>query len=284
MNNLDFFNAAKNSSEKQFPQLERLFACWATPSDYVSLPKFLAERHLKYFGNRLEKSNLFQYLIDQPKLRHFDRKDISPDVTLYTSGDTHKTLSQRTILVCFAASGGRLTLPIAAFLQSIPDMSWDILLLRDQSQNHYRQGCFGLAQNFLTLCHAISAISREYGRVISLGTSMGGAPAIRFGLIHNTVLSVSIGGRRWNDISRIAETNLETPPFDNICACLLPADRSMIYVYSASHQKDKDEAHAMVALTGGVTMPISSATTHHVLGELWINNKLPMFLNAVLDV
>ena len=110
---------------------------------------------------------------------------------------------------------------------------------------------------------------------------MGGAPAVRFGVIGNANLSISVSGQRWNDISRLADKSVETPPFDQICACLPQCDRNIVYIHSAAHKKDQEQANAMATLTGGKIMPVQETSGHHVIGELWINNQLPAFLDAI---
>lgn len=278
-----FIEQAERGTPARHPVLERLIECWATPGEFLRLPGLLADRSLGQFADHLAAGALFRFLADSPEIRQFERMDRGQDVTLYASADTGLPDRARGLVVAFAASGGRLTLPCAAFLQSIRDPEFDVLLLRDPYRNHFRNGCPGFGGDFLSLARKVWGIGRDYGRVVALGTSMGGLPAVRFALLARSGAAISIGGRRWNDVARVAEARAGLPPYDPICACLEAGHPDLLYVHAADHVKDAQEAQALADLTGGRVLPVTSVATHHVLGELWKRHSLPEFLQGILQ-
>jgi len=279
-----FLAIAERTPPTRYQALERLIECWATPIEFVCLPRLLAGRSLQAFADHLAGGALYRSIVDSAEIRNFERNDLGQDVTLYVSNDTRRPSAGRHLLVGFAASGGRLTLPIAGFLQSICALETDVLLLRDPHRNHFRYGCHGFGGDFLSLAKSVAQIGVDYEQVIALGTSMGGLPAIRYSLMARSGVAISIGGRRWNDVARVAAGCGQVPAFDPICACLDHENPALLYIHAAEHLLDKAEAHAHSRLTGGRVLPVASVATHHVLGELWKAHSLSEFLQQILPV
>lgn len=208
----EFLREAMGVPSRRWGILERLIECWATPVQYSGLQAQLLALGLDQFAVQIGQGQLSTFLHAQSTLRQFTRCNMGLYATLYQSSDSMVGPLRRHLLIGFAARGGRLTLPIAALLQSIGDPDVDLLLLRDPFGNHFRQGCPGLGDDFATLVRRVAAVGKEYGRLTALGTSMGGGPAVRFCLMAGANRGVSIGGRRWNDIARLGDRASVLPP------------------------------------------------------------------------
>lgn len=273
---------ARKLGPESFVSAERLIESWATPRQFLELGVNLAGSDLAALGRQVQHGKLWRFLHTQASLRAFKVRHLTDDATHYVSLDTADPTGTRTALVCFAASGGRLTLPIAAFLQSIGNVSCDVFLLRDPYRNHFRSGCPALGSDFHALSQTLSELVRPYLRHVALGTSMGGAPAVRFGLLTGAALTVAIGARRWNDIARLTSDPAATQPFDLICDCLKRTPRNIVLVHSASHIRDEIEALQMARLTGGTPVAIAGLSSHHVLAEAWLSGNLAELLDRLL--
>lgn len=278
-----FANAAVTASPKRFAMFERLYESWATPQQFHAAAGALSALGRPDLAELLSRSKTWSYLDRAGALPRFTREDLSEDVTFYRQDLQQIDADQRRLLIGVTARGGRLTLPVSAFLQALPENAWDVLILRDRWRVHYRQGCAGFAHDFQELARKVSALACSYDYTITLGTSMGGLPAIRLALMANLGRAISIGGRQWDDVARIGEPGRHLPAYDPLCACRSLDQSEHWFVSAAGHSTDLKAAEQYAALWGGRAIALPDLHSHHVLGEAWLTGQLPQVLQFLLD-
>lgn len=278
-----FYREARHIPLERFAVLERLFECWATPREFHEAPERLIALGHHEAAQLLRRGKTWRHLQQSRAIREFTRTDLSADATLYQSAALATSPPVRRLVVAFAARGGRLTLPACAFLQALPQPGTDVLLLRDRHKLQFRLGCHGLADNFRELLRAIEQIAATYPQVIALGTSMGGLPAIRTGLMLGLPRAISLGGRFWNDIARI-NTAARLPVYDPLCACRAPSSCHFVFASASGHTADTLSARQLATVFGGSAFAVPHLNSHHILGEAWLTNQLPPLLSELLDV
>lgn len=96
--------------------------------------------------------------------------------------------------------------------------------------------------------------------------------------------AISIGGRCWDDVQRIGNPGRNLPSFDLLCACAQKTSCEQWFVSAGGYEKDRTEASRLARLWDGQAVALSGLTTHHVLGEAWLNDRLPQLLEQLLDI
>lgn len=242
----------------------------------------LAGRGRPDLAAHLRQNRTWQSLHGEAEIHTFTRQDLSEDATFYRTAHSELPKARRGLLVGMTARGGRLTMPIAGFLQALPSHQWDVLILRDRWRLHYRHGVHGLADTFTDLVHAVANLASAYRQTVALGTSMGGLPAIRLGRLAGLTRAVSIAGRPWDDVQRIGAQGAAVPAFDPLCACARPSSCAQWFVSAANHGKDLAMARRHAELWHGRVLALPALQTHHVLGEAWLSGQLPALLDLLL--
>jgi hypothetical protein len=150
-------------------------------------------------------------------------------------------------LVAFCGGSRRLMMPISYFLQSIQDDVYDVLLLADWSKRHFEGGLPGYSSSLLGTLRSIQSFARvkEYRRVITYGTSMGGLPALRAGLWLDADRAISVGGRFCWHPARLTDPRHEMPAFDFLCDCR-PHQRQVQVIAVFSKRNELDAKHYAV--------------------------------------
>lgn len=213
-------------------------------------------------------------------LEPYQRCELAADVTLFRGRSRPKG---RGLLVAFTARFGRVTIATAAFLQCIPASDWDVLMLRDSAQTHYRRGCAGFADGFPALAERVAAMIPAYDRTVVMGASIGGFPAIRLALAMEWFRGVSFGGTVASDIDRMFHDPFPGLAFDPICACLPQVRRDLVFVHGADHPRDRRAARNFAKITGGRTFGMAGYRGHAVVAELWQRGRLSPFLAALMN-
>lgn len=213
------------------------------------------------------------------QVQSFLRQPFGPDATLF-AGRPHAT--GRRLLVAFAGRLHRLMVPTPVFLQRLPAAEWDVLILRDTRQTHFREGCLGLAEGFPALSARIRDIARPYASATALGVSMGALAAVRLAL-RLDIRAVAIGAGWPQDVQRLFRREGAPPAFEPVCACLPRRSRDLIFVHPADHAEDARAARYFAAESGGLAYGVPGVSVHGVLGALWSDGRLGPFLRTVLD-
>ena len=86
----------------------------------------------------------------------------------------------KTLVVGFSSRAMRLTTPTYHILCGLAPDRFDLLLLRDPGRRHYREGVPGIGGTVAAAADWLGRYARDrgYRRIVALGTSSGGMPAI----------------------------------------------------------------------------------------------------------
>jgi hypothetical protein len=209
------------------------------------------------------------------------QRQLAPTVRIYS--DPARPPGGKTLLVAFAGRLQRLMVPTVALLQNLPAEFYDVVLLYDPAQQHFRGGCPDYGASFLGL---IAALERDvprarYLRSVAFGASMGGLPAIWYGLIAGTDRAICVGGRRPWDAHRISAGDLPPHAYDPLCACCTGGHTGMVFVHGSSHEVDRRDAEHYAAIVGGQVLAIPGMGTHSPLATLWQQHQLGRFLDPL---
>jgi dienelactone hydrolase len=129
-----------------------------------------------------------------PTVRGFTREDLSSAGSLYRS-TADSTTASRTLLVAFASKGHRMLVETSVFLQHLPEGRYDVLMLRDEQRQGFREGLPDMAQDLPSLCEMIrSTVAIDYDRMQTMGASMGGFSALLAAGLLGAERGISVGG------------------------------------------------------------------------------------------
>lgn len=128
----------------------------------------------------------------------------------------------RSLIVAFSSANKDLGVPIAYFLQMLRDDLYDVLVLYDRRKLHFDRGIAGLSDSFLETVPLIKAFaqSKGYHEVITFGSSMGGYPALRAGLLLGADRAISISGKYCWHVGRLLRNQESAGAFDVLCPLL----------------------------------------------------------------
>jgi hypothetical protein len=222
------------------------------------------------FGTRAD-------LAGQVVLQPFVGQDLAAGATLYRGPGR-----ARGLLILFCSKAHRMGLPTPALLQRISAGDWDVLMLRDLAQSHFRHGCEGLADGFPALAVYLRDLARGYARVVLMGASLGAAASVRMAIAMGGLPVVAFGARPALDIDRMYQDPAPGMAFDALCACLPAARRDISYVYGADFRPDRRAARMFQAVTGGWLLPVPRLAEHGVTGPLWRAGLWGAFLAEAL--
>jgi hypothetical protein len=223
------------------------------------------------FGTRADLSG-------QSDLQPFVGQDLGPGGTIYRG-----PRPARGLIIVFCSKAHRMGLPTPALLQRISAGDWDVLMLRDLAQSHFRHGCEGLARGFPALVGYLRHMAKGYGRVVLFGASLGAAASVRMAIAMGGVPVVAFGARPALDIDRMYRDREPGFAFDPLCACLPVGDRDISYVYGADFRPDRRAARMFQAVTGGYLRPVPRLAEHGVPGPMWRAGLLGAFMETALS-
>jgi hypothetical protein len=206
------------------------------------------------------------------------RTEIASSVTLYS--DPNFPPVGKSLLLAFGAAGGGLSMGTTMFLQLVPSEKFDVVLLRDRSSKHYLAGLGDYADDFPSLVDRLvkDFHSQRYARVVCYGTSIGGVPALRCGLLLGGVRAISISGRFPWHIGRLLDgTGRAMPAFDLLCACKTSQPTDFVCVYGEDSKLDSAAVDHVERMFPVLRRPISGTADHNVLYELWKRGSLQAF-------
>lgn len=198
--------------------------------------------------------------------RAYRREELAPGATLYRGAPSADRL-----LIVFCGTAGRPMLPVAVFLQFIPEDAFDVLVLKDPTGKAYTAGIQGLGDDLrigLDLLSEKAAFGR-YRQIRTLGTSAGGAAALYAGVLLRVDVALSFGGRHPR-LSRRAGSDERTGRFDELVAPLLPTCRTWAANFRAEgNPADRDGSVSLhESLPFCRDLPVPGISNHALLGEL----------------
>lgn len=256
-----------------FNQIEDML----TPGEYVALGSRLTDPELTAAYARRSVTRM---MAGQTP-RSYRRRRVAADVLLFS--DPAYPSAHKTLLVGFAGRLGRLMIPNVGFVQCLAPESFDILILADPAKRHFRGGLPGYGENFPGL---VAAVQRDfppaaYRRTVAIGASMGGLPAVWYGLMAGANRTICIGGRAAWDITRLLQGEGPAHAYDPICACCTPSHSEIVFVHAHDHAIDRIQAGHFAKILGAQTLPIPGVKDHSPLGYLWETGSLPAFLAQI---
>ncbi len=230
----------------------------------LDLPPETAERTRHWF-DKLSKWR--PDMLEAPQ--GYARQHLSPRLIFYR--DTRVEPREKDLLVTFSGNTGRLMMPVSVFLQFMDSKSWDIALLKKPASGSHLRGVDKNADNFPGLVQFIETAlrPRAYRRVMTLGASSGGFPALWAAALMGADRGISAGGcppRTLPDL-RLDDRG----PRADFCM-----------VYSAGSTQDSEAALVLKDLFGGRLHPVADIEGHNVLSELMRRGQLAEFLKDVL--
>ena len=212
-------------------------------------------------------------------------QEVAPGICLYTG---ERSPAERKALI-LAFSGGALLLlvPIAFLLQFIPSSRFDIVVLQDSGLAHYARGIPPYAHSFPALLRGLDVDLgfSAYEALYTCGSSMGGFPALRAGILTNARRAVSLGGRLAWHVRRLqGDGGSVLPAFDPLCECMRRKDTDLVCVYGADHEVDRDHAERLSRAYPARRLPIRGVGSHNTIFELAKAGRLQGFLDAMFDI
>lgn len=177
------------------------------------------------------------------------------------------------LLVGFCGDVPRLMVQTAFILQALPAAHWDLILLRMRDgATTYFDGMDGVAPDFPGIVQFVrrEAGAGRYRRVVTLGSSSGGYPAILAGILMGASRVVALGGRLPRQLPAPALADLK------------PSATDLVFVHGGDYPADEKGAAGLARQFGGVPWPVEGVDHHAILYELLKRRELPAFMRAVL--
>jgi hypothetical protein len=200
--------------------------------------------------------------------QRFRRRAILWAVMLYH--DPEWNGCDKNLLVAFADDARRLMLPISVFLQYIDSRMWDVLVLKRGERSHLH-GLDEMSSDFFGVVERVkSAVSpAQYRRVITIGTSGGGFPAIWAAILLRASRGISICGAA----ARSLHPSLESQQ--------VPDGLDLCYVYGGA--QDQQHARALQSLFGGRLRPVPEIDDHVLLYHMIVRRQFGAFISEMLS-
>ena len=205
------------------------------------------------------------------------REPLGANADLFTSDRGEP--SAKTLVVGFSSRAMRLTAPTYAILCALDPSGVDLVLLRDPTRQHYLSGVRGIGGTIEAVARWADEFARSkgYGRVVALGTSSGGIPAICAALLNRWPRVLASGADQ-------PTRHLHLQQLLEVCAPLQPEARTeIVLAYSALRQRDKlgaDEINAL--LPAARHLPDPRFKDHALLYLLQERGELRAFFDAHL--
>jgi hypothetical protein len=203
--------------------------------------------------------------------QRYKRRAISWPMMLYE--DPEQDVHEKSLLVAFADDTRRLMLPISVFLQYVDSRYWDVVVLKRRLFS-YLHGLDEVSTDFHGVIERVeNAVSpTQYRRVITLGTSGGGFPALWAAMLMRASRGISICGCPPRSLS---------PSLEVLRA---PHDVDLCYVYGGAQDQDRRSALSLLALFGGRLCPVPDVDEHVLLYHLMMYHQLGEFLYEILSL
>jgi acyl-CoA synthetase (AMP-forming)/AMP-acid ligase II/acyl carrier protein len=204
----------------------------------------------------------------------WQRKAVTDHLDLFSSADARP--ETQTLVVAFAGRTMRLMTPTHHVLGGLSPVRHDLLLVRDPHRSHYRDGIPGMGGDLAAVARSLARYVADscYRRVVALGTSAGGVPAVCTAILNGWERVVACGTDRLTShpsIRGIVEH----------CAQLhaAAARPDITLAYSGRNERDTDGACQMKALFPAARLfPDARFADHSLLYELHRRGELGGFL------
>jgi hypothetical protein len=227
----------------------------------------------------LSKIVLLMRAAGKPKLERFVRSEPVPGIKFFTDGTGG---TDKSLLICFAGNGGRMMMPLPAFLQHIDARQADVVLLADPMKQGFRNGISGIAPNIIALVEQVSrVVPAGYRDIKVMGTSAGGIPALLVAAHSSATRVLAIGAGQPDDD--------RWPLVDGLTLRQMLADaapklagKHIVLAYGVDSSPDPEAAEALKEIIPNAT-PLAVSlegkpAEHSFLADLGLEGRLAGFL------
>jgi hypothetical protein len=264
-------------SDRDFQKLQKWAGSVLTPLDAAALIE-RAKRlppQSRVWLEQIAAYGEFASTPPQPYRRHA----LDDDIAIYT--DEAVPREQKSLVIGFSGAAGQLMFPTPAFLQYLASDRYDVVILRDRLKQAYALGIPPYADRLWPLVDRLAAElhASRYRRIYPFGTSMGGFPALRCGLLLRTESAASAGGQFPYYPPHLAH-NIDLPSFDPLCDCYAATRTTLLCYHSTNYPADVQSADMLERTLPIVRIPID-APGHAFLGQLFRRGKLRAFYDRV---
>jgi hypothetical protein len=210
------------------------------------------------------------------------RRAIAADVALFST--TEPPPAEKSLIIALCGRSNRLMLPLSLFLQFVPASQFDVVILADRKKDDYFAGIEGYATDMWSLVQRTlaDAGARQYRRLYCYGTSGGGFPALRFGLLAGAYRSISIGGTFSWQIHRL-ERGKSMLAFDPLCHCNAKPQRHVVCVHASEARHDNKAATRLQRVMKISRIPVVGTAVHNIIYMIYRAGGLPMFNAQLFD-
>jgi hypothetical protein len=268
----------KLSDRKQIVEQLTALENYSTPLEFMDAAKAIRQSGHADFAKAVERSLCMTVLGDAETLSALHCELSMPHARLYSAAGT----SRKRLLIGFTGGASRLMMPLPIIMQALPRNA-DLLILYDPMKNHYRSGIWDGNRSLWELAQITAPIRNGYADTISLGTSGGGLPALRFAKLAGLRRGLSFGGRLIDDTLRILRRDIVWSAFDPLCACDERGSTELVFVYGADHSSDAKAARCAAVAANSHLIPISRRSDHNVLWQMQRMGCLPDLLEMAFS-
>lgn len=224
-------------------------------------------------------SYVMRELRKQPA-QQFRRDEIGPDVVMFRGAGRP---ADKSLIIALCGRSQRPNMSWSLFLQHLPAQLFDVAILCDRRGTHYTRGIAGYADDLVQLQRRVTSDTdaRSYRRVYCYGTSSGGLPAVRIGLLTEAHRSIAVGPVFAWPIHRLLQG--ETfQAFDPVCACNR-RPRSEVLCIHASNERDTLGSRHVELILGAQRVRIAATTDHNVNHQLYLAGRLMEFHRRLFE-
>jgi hypothetical protein len=228
-----------------------------------------------------EHSTILPALRQMPP-QEYSRRDLARDVAFF-SAEGPPTPS-KSLIVALCGRGNRLMLPWSLFLQFLPASAFDVVILADRNMDDFIAGIEGYAPDLWSVSQRVlsDVDGRGYQRIYSYGTSTGGLPALRFGVLAGAYRSISVGGLFSWPIHRLQSGKL-LQAFDPLCLCNSRPRGHLVCIHASDAHRDKRASQHLQRILKISRVPVDGAADHNVVYRIYQAGGLPAFNGQLFD-
>lgn len=193
---------------------------------------------------------------------------------------------QKSLVLAFAGTSGRVMMPMSVFAQLLPADRFDILLLADRNNESYANGIEGVRAPFWQFATEIARVVKmsRYASLYTFGTSMGALPALRAGRLLGAKRAIGVGAVfPWHINLLQASHKPHVPAFDSLCSCGPGQDVDCVAAFSAGFERDRVDAERLARMAHVRLMGFKEYANHNLIYLLYVDGALPAFLGQMLD-
>jgi hypothetical protein len=192
-------------------------------------------------------------------------------------------IERKSLIVTFCGRAQRPNMSWSLYLQYLPSALFDVAILCDRQNNHYTGGIAGYAPDMLSLQRRLAEDLRfsSYRRLTFYGTSSGGLPAIRLGLLAGAHRSIAVGGVFAWPIYRLLQGQ-DFQTFDPICSCFTNR-RGEVLLIHGSNERDLIGARQTERILRAKRIRVTSTADHNANHQLFLAGRLMDFHRRMFE-